>query len=137
MHLFNHSVSNLFLYLQYVLPKNIIICHLTKVTLLLYLQVKVWHLNTTELLFQVKDTGVSIILGLLNGMVVSLSDGGLVTFSHPSAEDKTAQIHLENSSHSLTLTATLTLQKHGRLLIASKEGFLYQVQIVETCPGGG
>nr|XP_029488034.1 NACHT domain- and WD repeat-containing protein 1 [Oncorhynchus nerka] len=90
-------------------------------------QVKVWHLNTTELLFQVKDTGVSIILGFLNGMVVSLSDGGLVTFSHPSAEDKTAQIHLEKSSHSLTLTATLTLQRNGRLLIASKEGFLYQV----------
>uniref|UniRef100_A0A8C8GKV8 AAA+ ATPase domain-containing protein n=1 Tax=Oncorhynchus tshawytscha TaxID=74940 RepID=A0A8C8GKV8_ONCTS len=90
-------------------------------------QVKVWHLNTTELLFQVKDSGVSIILGFLNGMVVSLSDGGLVTFSHPSAEDKTAQIHLEKSSHSLTLTATLTLQKNVRLLIASKEGFLYQV----------
>ncbi|KAM9479394.1 NACHT domain- and WD repeat-containing protein 1 [Salvelinus alpinus] len=94
-------------------------------------QVKVWHLNTTELLFQVKDTGVSIILGFLNGMVVSLSDGGLVTFSHPSAEDKTAQIHLEKSSHRLTLTATLTLQKHGRLLIASKEGFLYQVSSTE------
>lgn len=96
-----------------------------KVTQALYFQVKVWHLDTAELLFQVSDT-VSTILGVLDGAVASLSEG-LVTLSPPSNGAKTVQTHLESPSHSVTLTSALTLPKRGRLLIASKEGFLYQV----------
>uniref|UniRef100_A0A3P8ZG22 NACHT and WD repeat domain containing 1 n=1 Tax=Esox lucius TaxID=8010 RepID=A0A3P8ZG22_ESOLU len=104
--------------------------HVSEGTALVYThsggQVKVWHLNIAELLFQVEDVNVSVVLGVLNGMIISLSDGGLVTFSHASSEAETMQTRLENWSCSLTHTATLLLQKHGQLLIASSGGFLYQ-----------
>ncbi|KAJ7993279.1 hypothetical protein DPEC_G00270790 [Dallia pectoralis] len=93
-------------------------------------QVNVWHCHTAEPLFQVQDVNLSVVLGVLNGMIISLSDGGLVTFSHMSKEAETVQTSLENWSRGLTPTATLTLQKHSQLFIASEEGFLYQVYSV-------
>lgn len=92
----------------------------------LYLQVKAWHLDTAEPLFNVNDTG-AVILGVLEEAVVSLADGGLVTISNPANGAKRVENHLENSQRSVTLLCAVTSPKRNRLLIVSKEGYLYQV----------
>ena len=87
---------------------------------------KAWHLDSGEPAFTLIDPK-SVILGVLNGTVVSLSDEGLVTFICPSTGTKMVETNLGYSAPSINLNCTLTMPQCDRLLIVSKDGFLYQV----------
>ncbi|XP_071402923.1 NACHT domain- and WD repeat-containing protein 1 [Centroberyx affinis] len=89
-------------------------------------QVKAWKLEAAELFFSVSDSQ-SVILGVLGESVVSVSDSGLVRISHPANGTKAVETQLENSQRGLTLVSAVTSPKRGRLLMVSKEGFLYQI----------
>ncbi|XP_062308645.1 NACHT domain- and WD repeat-containing protein 1 [Osmerus eperlanus] len=89
-------------------------------------QMKAWHLDSGEPAFNVINPK-SVILGVLNGTVVSLSDEGLVTFICPSTGTKMVETNLGYSAPSINLNCTLTMPQCDRLLIVSKDGFLYQV----------
>lgn len=89
-------------------------------------QVKVWKLDDSELLSSSGDEG-SVVLGVLEESVVSLSGSGLVRISHPVHGTQTAETQLENSQRRPTLLSSVTLPKHRKVLVVCKEGFLYQV----------
>ncbi|XP_070817792.1 NACHT domain- and WD repeat-containing protein 1 [Chaetodon trifascialis] len=106
--------------------------HLSEQSQLLFVytctQVKVWKLDGAELvlLSGSSDEG-SVVLGVLEESVVSLSGSGLVQMSHPVHGTQTVDAQLENSHGRLTLVSWVTLPKHGKVLMVSKEGFLHQV----------
>lgn len=81
-----------------------------------------WKLDGAELLSCSDDDG-SVVLGVLGESVVSLSGSGLVRVSHP--VHGTAETHLE--PRRLTVVNSVTLRKRLKVLVVSKEGFLYQV----------
>ncbi|KAI3369162.1 hypothetical protein L3Q82_026115 [Scortum barcoo] len=89
-------------------------------------QVKVWKLDGVELLGSSRDEG-SVVLGVLGDSVVSGSDSGLVTISHPVSGTQTVTTQLENSHRSFTVVNSVTLPKHGKVFVVSKEGFLHQI----------
>ncbi|XP_044216744.1 LOW QUALITY PROTEIN: NACHT domain- and WD repeat-containing protein 1 [Thunnus albacares] len=92
-------------------------------------QVKVWQLAGAQLLLSSSsssDEG-SVVLGVLEDSVVSLSDSGLVRLSRPVNKTQTLEIQLENSLRRLTLMSSVTLPKHRKVFVVSKEGFLYQI----------
>ncbi|KAM6945696.1 NACHT domain- and WD repeat-containing protein 1 [Aplochiton taeniatus] len=64
-------------------------------------QVKAWHWETAEPVSGV-STGASVVLGVLNDMVVSLADGGVVSLSYPKDVTRTVEICLEKSSHGIS-----------------------------------
>lgn len=83
-----------------------------------------WNLDSAELLSCSGDDG-SVVLGVLGESVVSLSGSGLVRVSHPVRGTQSAETHLEQTR--LTVVNFVTLRKHMKVLVVSKEGFLYQV----------
>lgn len=83
-----------------------------------------WNLDSAELLSCSGDDG-SVVLGVLGESVVSLSGSGLVRVSHPVRGTQSAETRLEETH--LTVVNSVTLRKHMKVLVVSKEGFLYQV----------
>ncbi|XP_028856610.1 NACHT domain- and WD repeat-containing protein 1 isoform X2 [Denticeps clupeoides] len=102
-------------------------------------QVKAWHLETAEFLYNVVMEGTASILGVLEGTVSVLSEGGLITFYDSSTGLEKMQTALTSRSENFIPTCCLNLLKHRKLLIASQEGFLYLIsetgkQIVNKLP---
>ncbi|KAM7387824.1 hypothetical protein PAMP_024037 [Pampus punctatissimus] len=90
-------------------------------------QVKVWKLDESQLLLSSscsRDEGL-VVLAVLEDSVVSLSESGWVRISHP--VNGTQEIQLEISQRHLTLMSSVTLPKHAKVFVVSKEGFLYQI----------
>ncbi|KAM3619409.1 uncharacterized protein V6R79_007732 [Siganus canaliculatus] len=104
--------------------------HLSEKLLFVYTcaQVKVWRLDSDELLSSSSssDEG-SVVLGVLGDCVVSLSDCGLVRLSNPVSRTQTVETQLETSHRCWTPVTSVTLQKHGKVFLVTKEGFLYQI----------
>ncbi|XP_070765714.1 NACHT domain- and WD repeat-containing protein 1 [Enoplosus armatus] len=102
--------------------------HLSEQLLFVYTgtQVKVWTLDAAELLSCSSDEG-SVVLGVLEESVVSLSGSGLVRISHPVNGTQSVKPQLENSQRSLTLMNSVISPKRGKVFVVSKEGFLHQI----------
>ncbi|KAG5850899.1 hypothetical protein ANANG_G00087280 [Anguilla anguilla] len=92
-------------------------------------QLNAWHLETSELLFQIvlPEGSVSSMLGVLSGAVASLTDGGLLTFYDWSTGLGQKETCLMVDQENFTPTCLLTLHRHDKLIIGSKEGFLHLV----------
>ncbi|KAK2835073.1 hypothetical protein Q5P01_015557 [Channa striata] len=90
-------------------------------------QVKMWKLEGTELFSSTISDEGSVVLGVLDESVVSLSDSGLVTISHPVNGTQTVETQLKNPLRRLTRVNSVMLPKRGKVLVVSKEGFLYQI----------
>ncbi|XP_040896943.1 NACHT domain- and WD repeat-containing protein 1 [Toxotes jaculatrix] len=89
-------------------------------------QVKVWKLDGAELFSSSSDEGF-VVLGVLEESVVSLADTGLLRISQSVNGTQTVETQLENSQRCLTVANSVTLPKRGKVLVVSKEGFLYQI----------
>ncbi|XP_022614773.1 NACHT domain- and WD repeat-containing protein 1 [Seriola dumerili] len=89
-------------------------------------QVKVWKLDGAELFSSSSDEG-SLVLGVLEDSVVSLSDCGLVRISRPVNGTQTVETQLENAQRCFTLVNSVTLPKRGKVFVVTTEGFLYQI----------
>ncbi|KAJ8408417.1 hypothetical protein AAFF_G00258310 [Aldrovandia affinis] len=92
-------------------------------------QVKAWNLETAEPLFQIAggEGAGPAMLGVLKGAVASLSDTGLLTFYDRSTGLENKQACLATDKQKVTPTCMLSLQRHDKLIIGSKEGFLHLV----------
>ncbi|KAJ8374790.1 hypothetical protein SKAU_G00053700 [Synaphobranchus kaupii] len=92
-------------------------------------QLKAWHLEKSELLFQIAlcEGNVSSMLGVLKGAVASLTDQGLLAFYDWSTGSEKKEACLTMDQQNLTPTCILTLRRHDKLVIGSKEGFLHLV----------
>uniref|UniRef100_A0A8P4KHN5 NACHT domain-containing protein n=2 Tax=Dicentrarchus labrax TaxID=13489 RepID=A0A8P4KHN5_DICLA len=105
--------------------------HLSEPSQLLFVysstQVKVWKLDSVELLCSSSADEGSVVLGVLEDSVFSLTDCGVVTISHPVSGTQTVETQLENTQRRLTLGNSVMLPKHGKVFVVSNEGFLYQV----------
>ncbi len=88
---------------------------------------KAWRLDGTDLLVSSSSDEGSLVVGVLGESVVSLCESGRIRISHPVSGTQTVETQLENLPTSLTLANSVTLPKHGKALIVSEEGFLYQV----------
>ncbi|XP_067368271.1 NACHT domain- and WD repeat-containing protein 1 [Channa argus] len=95
-------------------------------------QVKMWKLEGTELLSSTISDEGSVVLGVLDESVVSLSESGLVTISHPVNGTQTVETQLKNPLRRLTRINSVMLPKRGKVLVVSKEGFLYQISTSGT-----
>ncbi|KAE8294698.1 NACHT domain- and WD repeat-containing protein 1 [Larimichthys crocea] len=98
-------------------------------------QVKVWKLDGSELLSSSSTDEGSVVLGVLEDSVFSLSGSGLVRISRPVGGTQTVEAQLENSATRLTLVNSVMLPKREKVFVVSKEGFLHQVR-VRTPPTG-
>ncbi|KAG7487838.1 hypothetical protein MATL_G00027840 [Megalops atlanticus] len=92
-------------------------------------QIKAWHLETAELLFQIAGVEgvVPSILGVLNGVVATLSPQGHLRLYNWSTGLEKMQACLSTDQQALTPTCMLTLQRHDKLVIGSKQGSLHLV----------
>lgn len=82
-----------------------------------------WTLDGSELTSVCGDDG-SLVLGVLEESVVSLSGSGLLRVSQPVNQTPT---QLGNLGRRLNTVNSVTLPKHRRLLLVSEDGILYQV----------
>lgn len=87
-----------------------------------------WTLDGSELMSICGDDG-SLVLGVLEESVVSLSGSGLLRMSQPVNQTPTIQTQLGNSGRRLNTVNTVMLPKHQRLLLVSEDGILYQVRL--------
>uniref|UniRef100_A0A3Q3K829 NACHT and WD repeat domain containing 1 n=2 Tax=Monopterus albus TaxID=43700 RepID=A0A3Q3K829_MONAL len=90
-------------------------------------QVKMWNLDGAALVNSSTTGEGSLVLGVLDQSVVSLSQFGLVRISDPINGTPTVETQLENSHRCLTGVRSVALPKRGKVIVASKEGFLYQI----------
>ncbi|KAG7513905.1 NACHT domain-containing and WD repeat-containing 1 [Solea senegalensis] len=90
-------------------------------------QVNVWNLSGCELLSSSMSQKASVFLGVLDDSIFSLSDSGLVTVSHPVSKAPAVEVRLENSQTSLTPVKFVVSPKWGKMIVATTEGFLYQI----------
>lgn len=94
-----------------------------------------WKLDGSELLSSSSTDEGSVVLGVLEDSVFSLSGSGLVRISRPVGGTQTVEAQLENSATRLTLVNSVMLPKREKVFVVSKEGFLHQV-CVRTPPTG-
>lgn len=87
-----------------------------------------WTLDGTELMSVGGDDG-SLVLGILEESVVSLSGSGLLRMSQPVNQTPIVQTQLGNSGRHLNTVNSVMLPKHRRLLLVSEDGILYQVRL--------
>ncbi|XP_041648114.1 NACHT domain- and WD repeat-containing protein 1 [Cheilinus undulatus] len=101
--------------------------HLSKQLMFVYIkkEVKVWSLDSSKLLFSGSDN--SLVLGVLEDYIVSLSDTGQVRLFNPVNPSQTVETQLENSERSVTPVKAVMLPKRGKVFLVSKGGFLYQI----------
>ncbi|XP_026178909.1 NACHT domain- and WD repeat-containing protein 1 [Mastacembelus armatus] len=89
-------------------------------------QVKVWKLDGAELCSSISDEGL-VVLGVLEDSVVFLSDYGLVRISNSVDGTPTVETQLEKKRRHLIVVNSVMLPKRGKVILVSKEGFLYQI----------
>ncbi|KAA0707921.1 NACHT domain- and WD repeat-containing protein 1 [Triplophysa tibetana] len=87
-------------------------------------QVKAWHLDTAELLYDV-PAEVCSVLGVVGDSVACMCSEGTLCFYDTSTGIQNSQTTLPFSDHSVTCSLTLT--KHSKILIAFGEGRLHVV----------
>lgn len=90
---------------------------------------KVWTLDGSELISVCGDDG-SLVLGVLEESVVSLSGFGLLRMSQPVNQTPTVHTQLGISGRRLNAVNSVMLPKHRRLLLVSEDGILYQVRLL-------
>ncbi|XP_069376011.1 NACHT domain- and WD repeat-containing protein 1 [Paralichthys olivaceus] len=86
-------------------------------------QVKVWTQEGAELFSSGEDG--SVVLGLLEESVFSLTDGGLLRIFHP--VNDAVETQLENCLTRLSLVKTAVSPKRGTLFVATRDGVLHQI----------
>ncbi|KAM8873751.1 LOW QUALITY PROTEIN: NACHT domain- and WD repeat-containing protein 1 [Spinachia spinachia] len=121
-------------------PPSSVFLHLSEQLICVYTrtQVKMWKLAGVELLLLRSsvegddDDDGSMVLGVLGTAVVRLCDSGLVRISHPVNESQTVETQVDSSpKRRLTPVKSVTLPKHGKVFVVSKEGFLHQISTTE------
>ncbi|XP_047198879.1 NACHT domain- and WD repeat-containing protein 1 [Hippoglossus stenolepis] len=102
--------------------------HLSEQSQLIYVysctQVKVWTQEGAELFSSSGEDG-SVVLGVLEESVFSLTDSGLVRIFHPLHD--AVETQLENSLTRLSLVKTVVSPKRGKVFVATREGVLHQI----------
>ena len=91
------------------------------------LQVKVWTQEGAELFSSSGEDG-SVVLGVLEESVFSLTVSGLVRIYHPLHD--AVETQLENSVTPLSLVKTVVSPKRGKVFVSTREGVLHQVRQV-------
>ncbi|XP_066551660.1 NACHT domain- and WD repeat-containing protein 1 [Amia ocellicauda] len=92
-------------------------------------QMNAWHLETAMLLFQISTEGQALIFAVIpesDGGVISLSEGGLLTFWDNATGMKKSDCSLTDCEK-LTPSCVLPIRSHGELVIGTQEGSLYLV----------
>ncbi|XP_073731920.1 NACHT domain- and WD repeat-containing protein 1 [Misgurnus anguillicaudatus] len=87
-------------------------------------QVKAWHFDSAELLYEV-PVEVCSLLGVVGDTVTCMCSDGTLCFYDTSTGMQNSQTTLPFSDRSVTCSLTLT--KHSKTLIAFEEGHLYLV----------
>ncbi|XP_035504402.2 NACHT domain- and WD repeat-containing protein 1 [Scophthalmus maximus] len=90
-------------------------------------QVKLWRLDGAELFSSRADEG-SVVLGVLEESVVSLSDSGRVRISGPVDATRPVEAPLENSQK-FTLVNSVISPERGKVFVVTREGFLHQISM--------
>ncbi|MBN3306526.1 NWD1 protein, partial [Amia calva] len=93
-------------------------------------QMNAWHLETAMLLFQISTEGQALIFAVIpesDGGVISLSEGGLLTFWDNATGMKKSDCSLTDCEK-LTPSCVLPIRSHGELVIGTQEGSLYLVR---------
>ncbi|XP_060934041.1 NACHT domain- and WD repeat-containing protein 1 [Limanda limanda] len=102
--------------------------HLSEQSQLIYVytgtQVKVWTQEGAELFSSSGEDG-SVVLGVLEESVFSLTDSGLVRIFHPLHD--AVETQLENSPTRLSLVKTVVSPKRGKVFVTTRDGVLHQV----------
>ncbi|XP_062251584.1 NACHT domain- and WD repeat-containing protein 1 [Platichthys flesus] len=102
--------------------------HLSEQSQMIYVhtgtQVKVWTQEGAELFSSSGEDG-SVVLGVLEESVFSLTDSGLVRIFHPLHD--AVETQLENSLTRLSLVKTVVSPKRGKVFVATREGVLHQI----------
>lgn len=93
---------------------------------------KLWRLDGAELFSSRADEG-SVVLGVLEESVVSLSDSGRVRISGPVDATRPVEAPLENSQK-FTLVNSVISPERGKVFVVTREGFLHQVRQSNTSP---
>lgn len=91
-----------------------------------------WTLDGAELFSSSTGDDGQVVLGVLQDSVVSLSNSGLVRISHPVDGAQTVEAQLETPRRRVTLVNCVLLPKRGKVLVVSKEGFLFQVRTLSN-----
>ncbi|XP_060890060.1 NACHT domain- and WD repeat-containing protein 1 [Labrus mixtus] len=106
--------------------------HVSKQLMFVYTnkQVKAWRLDGSDLLSS--SDGGSLVLGVLEDSVVSLSDSGRVRIFNPLSGAPALQTQLVTSPRRVTPVKSVTLPKRGKVFLVSEEGLLYQGSQTDT-----
>ncbi|XP_055363953.1 NACHT domain- and WD repeat-containing protein 1 isoform X1 [Betta splendens] len=90
-------------------------------------QVMMWTLDGAEVYSSTSADEGLVVLGVLEGSVFSVAASGVLRITQP--VKGTVETQLENPKRRLTVVGSVSLPKRGKVLMVSREGFIFQVSM--------